>query len=274
MNVTVPVSGPSRRPVRCAWGAVALVAVLLLPAQLTAQSAWPSERSRGEPILSGTNILLASLVVAPLLFVEPLEGMDESLSPETTESLSIVRGVGRAFGDPFVGLGLTAGTALVGALTQHEDIKQIGIVSLKALLAADIATGILKVTVGRARPDYSSHPDDFRPFSFNRDQYSFPSGHTAHAFSIATVLTRRFGQTHAWVPYAVYSVATATAVSRVLDRQHWVTDVVAGAAIGTLAGRLVGVGPSEASDSGPGRRAVVMPILSDGVGIGVRLRVN
>ncbi len=255
-------------------GALALVAVLLLPVRLVAQGAWPSESSRGGPIVSGTNIVLASLVFAPLLFVEPLEGMDQALSPESTRSLGMVRGVGRAFGDPFIGVGLTAGTALVGALTGQEDVKQIGVLSLKALLAAGVATGFLKVTVGRGRPDYTSDPDEFRPFSFNRDQYSFPSGHTAHSFSIATVLARRFGRTDPWVPYAAYGVATATAVSRVLERKHWVTDVVAGAALGTLAGRLVGVGPSEASDSGPGRRAVVVPIMGDGIGIGVRLTVN
>lgn len=255
-------------------GAAAMVGVLLLPSQLVAQGAWPSESSQGSRILSGTNILLASLVFAPLLLVEPLEGIDESLSPSSTGSLSAVRGVGRVFGDPFVGLGLTAGTALVGALTGHEDVKQIGIVALKALFAAELATGFLKVTVGRGRPDYTSDPDEFRPFTFNRDQFSYPSGHTAHAFSLATVLTRRFGPTNPWVPYTVYGFATATAVSRVLERRHWVTDVVAGAAIGTLAGRLVGVGPSEARDGGVARRAMVMPIVGDGVGIGVRVRVN
>ncbi|MEO7144654.1 MAG: phosphatase PAP2 family protein [Bryobacteraceae bacterium] len=35
---------------------------------------------------------------------------------------------------------------------------------------------------------------------------SFPSGHTIAAFSIATVIARRYGN-HRWVPYAAYGMA-------------------------------------------------------------------
>ena len=66
------------------------------------------------------------------------------------------------------------------------------------------------------------------------DNRSFPSGHTAIAFSGATVLHKEFGKTSPWISVAGYTVATITAVDRVRrNRHHW-DDVATGAAIGFL----------------------------------------
>lgn len=66
------------------------------------------------------------------------------------------------------------------------------------------------------------------------DNRSFPSGHTAIAFSGATVLHKEFGKTSPWISVAGYAVATITAVDRVRrNRHHW-EDVATGAAIGFL----------------------------------------
>lgn len=82
-------------------------------------------------------------------------------------------------------------------------------------------TYLLKHTVHRMRPD-------------GTDNKSFPSGHTAVAFSGATVLHKEFGKTSPWISVAGYAVATVTAVDRVRrNRHHW-DDVAAGAAIGFL----------------------------------------
>lgn len=82
-------------------------------------------------------------------------------------------------------------------------------------------THLLKHSIHKMRPD-------------GTDNRSFPSGHTAIAFSGATVLHKEFGKTSPWISVAGYAVATITAVDRVRrNRHHW-EDVATGAAIGFL----------------------------------------
>ena len=82
-------------------------------------------------------------------------------------------------------------------------------------------TYLLKHSIHKMRPD-------------GTDNRSFLSGHTAIAFSGATVLHKEFGKTSPWISVAGYAVATITAVDRVRrNRHHW-EDVATGAAIGFL----------------------------------------
>lgn len=82
-------------------------------------------------------------------------------------------------------------------------------------------TYLLKHSIHKMRPD-------------GTDNRSFPSGHTAIAFSGATVLHKEFGKTSPWISVAGYAVVTITAVDRVRrNRHHW-EDVATGAAIGFL----------------------------------------
>lgn len=223
--------------------------------------------------MSGTNLVLASMVLAPLVFLRPLGEIDEGLSPESIRGPAVLRHVGRNLGEPVGGLALAAGMALAGSLTDNDDLRQIGVMSLKALVAAEAAVVTLKIVVGRSRPYLGTDPDRLDPFVFDRDRFSFPSGHTAGAFAVATVLARRFGPRYGWVPYLGYSLAATTGVSRVLERQHWATDVLAGAAVGLLAGRLVGLAPGS-NEEGLVRRTSLGPTLGDGVGLSLKLAVR
>ena len=240
---------------------------------LSAQDVGQVEVPQGAVIFSGTNLVVASIVFAPLLLMEPLEELDESLSPATVGSLPALRDFGRTLGEPLVGLALTGGTAMVGAMIDNDEVREVGVSSLKALVLAEAVALTLKIAVGRSRPYRGTDPDLIQPFVFDRDRFSFPSGHTAHAFALATVLSRRYGASHGWLPYVTYGLASTTAVSRVLERKHWATDVVAGAAVGILAGRLVGDGLGQAGE-GLVREISVGPTLEGGFGLGMSLGVN
>lgn len=85
-------------------------------------------------------------------------------------------------------------------------------------------TGGMKYIINRPRP--------------NGEEHSFPSGHTATAFMGATLLAHEYGHKSVWIPIAGYSVATATGVLRVLNNDHYISDVVVGAAIGILSAEL------------------------------------
>ena len=82
-----------------------------------------------------------------------------------------------------------------------------------------VAVNGVKYSVGRIRPDGSRHN-------------SFPSGHTATAFMTATMLHKEYGWRSPWFSIGGYTAAAVTGVSRLMNNRHWMTDVMAGAAIG------------------------------------------
>ncbi|MBQ8499744.1 MAG: phosphatase PAP2 family protein, partial [Bacteroidales bacterium] len=88
--------------------------------------------------------------------------------------------------------------------------------------SAVIMTGAvngLKYSVQRPRPDGSRNN-------------SFPSGHTATAFMTATMLHKEYGWRSPWFSIGGYTAAAITGVSRIMNKKHWMTDIMAGAAIG------------------------------------------
>ncbi|TPE45390.1 phosphatase PAP2 family protein [Pontibacter mangrovi] len=68
----------------------------------------------------------------------------------------------------------------------------------------------------------------------NGEPTAFPSGHTAYAFTIATVVDKEFRHKSPWVSVGSYTIASATGVMRVLNNEHWMADVLAGAGVGII----------------------------------------
>lgn len=140
-------------------------------------------------------------------------------------------------------LGTVASLGFLGAAGLHGwatgDRRGVG--CLVDGLEASIITSVLvvpvtKYVIGRSRPNVSgSDSDTYRPFS--RDA-SFPSGHTAQAFTVAAVMAASYDNS-LWVAVPAYLTAAAVGLSRVVEDQHYLSDVVAGAIIGTAIGTLV-----------------------------------
>jgi len=68
------------------------------------------------------------------------------------------------------------------------------------------------------------------------DRRAFPSGHAASAFAAAAVLERHLGYRASWPALAA---ATYVATSRLVDNRHFLSDVMFGASVGTVAGWTV-----------------------------------
>lgn len=106
--------------------------------------------------------------------------------------------------------------------------------SWSRMLTSDaIAAGIMAITVnGLKSTIHKERPD-------RSGNNSFPSGHTATAFMMATMLHKEYGTTRSPL-YSVlgYSLATATALSRQLNNKHWFSDVLTGAGIGIVSTEL------------------------------------
>ncbi|SMC76017.1 phosphatase PAP2 family protein [Moheibacter sediminis] len=83
----------------------------------------------------------------------------------------------------------------------------------------------LKHIVGEERPDGSNNK-------------SFPSGHTATAFSSAQFMFREYKDSNFLLSISGYSFAVFTGVYRALNDKHWVGDIVAGAGFGILSTEL------------------------------------
>jgi membrane-associated phospholipid phosphatase len=95
----------------------------------------------------------------------------------------------------------------------------------------------MKGIIGRSRPFLGDGPRRFTPFQFHEEATSLPSGHTTAAFAISSVLSERIKNPYATV--GLYSLATLTAVARVYEDEHWFSDTVFAAAIGTVLGEAV-----------------------------------
>ncbi len=67
---------------------------------------------------------------------------------------------------------------------------------------------------------------------------SFPSGHTATSFAGAELLRSEFSKEYPVTCYGGYAIAVATAVLRLRENKHWLSDVAAGAVIGVISARL------------------------------------
>lgn len=134
-----------------------------------------------------------------------------------------------------------------------HDVLVIG----EAMGVSFLVTEALKYTVARERPlaIYLEPENPKRLKSPWEDNVSFPSGHASTAFSaVAATATVQSLRGRNALPYWLIGLPIATSVAyfRVAGLHHWPTDVLAGAAIGTLSGifipRLLHKGPGAKPD--------------------------
>jgi membrane-associated phospholipid phosphatase len=164
---------------------------------------------------------------------------------------------GSAAGDLRVLAPVLAGTAL---WARHAGDGRLGYAAgrgLEAVFFSGAAVGALKVAGGRARPELGHGPHDWDGPRLGPDtRWSFPSDHTASAFSVATVLARTYPD--GAVPYAAYGTALLTAFARLEQDQHWASDVWMGAATGLWVGHAL---TARHPPKGPaGAEAAVLPV--------------
>ena len=126
---------------------------------------------------------------------------------------------------------------MVAGYVRHDDY-QVDTAMLAAEAYADTAVIDLAIKAITRR----SRPSDVPPgapftdtfFSGGKSPFrgsSFPSGHAAGVFSVATVVASRYHK-HVWVPWLAYGFATAICFSRITTLSHFPSDVFLGAALG------------------------------------------
>lgn len=136
---------------------------------------------------------------------------------------------------------LALGAILLNGVVQKDNYAlETGFIAMESYVFGAVFVRSVKALAGRERPNYegSSTPHNwYGPFIEKpwTQQVSFFSGHTTTTFSIASVFAYRYRDT-GWVPYVAYGLATLGGLQRIYDNEHWTSDVLMGAAVGTATG--------------------------------------
>ncbi len=129
---------------------------------------------------------------------------------------------GKYIGNPAILFG--TGSVLFAASRKSND-RRFRSMTYSLMQGAIVSSGVVQSTkfaFSRLRP--------------NGENYSFPSGHVSDTFMVATVAADHYGWKAAIPSYAVAAYVSAT---RLEERKHHLTDVVAAAAIGYVVGKTV-----------------------------------
>jgi len=194
-------------------------------------------------------------------------------------------------GNPGIGSVLAFG--VVSTVFSYKKGLQTSLLASQAMLTSGIWVRMIKILSGRERPyaTYTGHniPGGYwhGPFSqftyekfpgqYNSSFDSFISGHTATAFSIATVFAMQYRDIKI-IPVISYTAAALAGISRLTEHQHWASEVFAGALVGYLCGRQVVDNFRRTHGYQPGipvqssRRKVRLSVFPAGNQVGVCLR--
>ena len=162
-------------------------------------------------------------------------------------------------------LGTAGVLAAGGLLLQRRDWTRTSVRVVEALVYTKAVTGLAKSVVNRSRPFVGRGPLTADPGTFDsaHEKLSMPSGHTARAFAVASVLAHQADRWYVSVP--AYGMAASVGVERVRSGDHWLTDILVGGALGYLIGRSVTTSPPSTDT------VTYTPILStDRVGLSLR----
>jgi membrane-associated phospholipid phosphatase len=130
---------------------------------------------------------------------------------------------GKYLGGTAEQIAFSLGTYAFARWRDQPKVAHLGMDLIQAQILTELMVEPLKFSVRRLRPDGSN-------------RQSFPSGHAAITFATATVIERHLG----WKKAAIgYIIASYVASSRLHDNVHFLSDVVFGAAVGSIAGRTV-----------------------------------
>jgi membrane-associated phospholipid phosphatase len=140
-----------------------------------------------------------------------------------------------------IGIGAApASLYAIGLIRKNSKMQHTALLAGEAMFDGEILTNFLKSAIRRVKPAHfpvsgnlsdSWFENKGSPASYIRGNGSFPSGHTIAAFSVATIIARRYPN-HRWAPYAAYGLAALVGFSRLTLNVHFLSDVFMGGALG------------------------------------------
>ncbi len=133
------------------------------------------------------------------------------------------------FSDLGLGAMVGAGGALYvwGKMTGDDHKQETGFLSGESVISAFVASTALGYALGRERPNSNGAQG-----AFFRGGKSFPSDHSAIAWSVASLISHEYPGPLTKV--FAYGLASAVSILRVTGNQHFPSDVFVGGAMGWL----------------------------------------
>jgi len=131
-------------------------------------------------------------------------------------------------------LALSSAVLACGLLLRRPRVAEAGARMLASVALATAGKTLVKSLVRRTRPNVVLDQDRYDADlggSGEKEEQSFPSGHTADAVAAARALARACPRTR----FAAYGLAGAVGVLQPLRAKHYPSDVAAGAAIAVVA---------------------------------------
>jgi hypothetical protein len=169
------------------------------------------------------NVYVAAIGGGLALAVHPADQSFNAKVLSHYDAVNTAFAPGKYVGDTPEQVAFSIGTYVIGRWRDQPKVAHLGMDLLQAQILSEILVEPLKFAVRRERPDGSNHQ-------------SFPSGHASVTFATATVIERHLGWRKSVLGYAI---ASYVAMSRIHDNRHYVSDVIFGAAVGSIAGRTV-----------------------------------
>ena len=149
--------------------------------------------------------------------------------------LDLVVGILNPIGSGITLLIACAALALLARRLRRLWLQDAAWLAALAFVSAGAVEFTLKHLVGRPRPDAAMTTAGLLGPSFAADIDSFPSGHATSVFAVAAVFATYYPR----LRWPLYGLAAAIALGRVYLERHYLSDIIAGAALGlTVAVRL------------------------------------
>jgi membrane-associated phospholipid phosphatase len=134
-------------------------------------------------------------------------------------------------------LPIAAGFYFIGTAKGEDHFRETGLLAFEAVADTAMMQLALKPLFSRARPFQGDGHGHFWD-SPSRISAGFPSGHSINTFAVASIIEHQYHH-HLWAKVLCFGYGAGVAAARLAARQHFPSDVFAGAVMGWFTGDYV-----------------------------------
>ncbi|HBG06497.1 MAG: PA-phosphatase [Geobacteraceae bacterium GWC2_58_44] len=185
---------------------------------------------------------------------------------------SVGRGIasfGNTIGEPLNAVPALTAFYLYGYLADDSKARRVSLLAMESFAISGVAMSTIKTLAKRHRPKTGHRSVEWDGPEWNSDNFSFGSGHTSSAFSLATVFADEY-KDNPYVPPVAYGLATLVGLSRIYSNEHWASDAFFGAALGYFTSKAILSFHKEDKSKSANRLSIMPEVGSQMTGLTVK----